>query len=1087
MPLPWRTKAAPSVSDGGSGGAATDLQVVPAALQTPTELSTAHAQLMLLEGLIRAAVASTGTSQASAQSYLQPFETTREMNGPTASRKLPAELATSTGTMASVPAPSATAAAPSSSTERLRALHDNLRRVRHLMQQYEETSQRVVEVHLIPSPETGEPTLGSVATPTAIAGKRTKVTRQQRSGSESAAAAAATKRSPMPQNSLNSADHDSSGGSSPPALGSLEQAAEPQKASPSLHQRRALTSDAVFTRFCSLRVPPDQLLLPIQAPASPSAVAGLSTQLQQRVSPRDLAVLRGIEEGAAETEKKNDGSSSNRDTACAKTRSSSNGTRSPQTPGGASAKDKDNSGFSGSLTSFASSTAQQRTRTSTEALLEAYAKLFYHPYVTAAPAPTADAEVVRELQDVRDRLAALQHCNLFAYEARLRAEAEAATAESHSGDCKASSTAKGVGPAKRRAATGEAVDDIKWQHIPIAIQHMQDGVTALQTRFTRDSHYARCGGQPISLIRQLSVWTQPLLRQLSELLSKRTLDDMAEITREKLRRMKFDVEELQQAQAEAISNGDMQRSEELYYEQTSVAEAMAGPYDELEATMLEYGEACVDAPLRRLLEERDLLTAQLTSVIETSTGKLTEVSLDVERVKEKRRAVAQARHRQRNSMSAYHHAWKRAWQTNSDQQMACYRAIEQLERQLSDLQQTQRFLVDDWISRVTRERQREEDAAAFACFADARGAALAETQSNLQTVVEGVRQYSGTVQFSCRHIEAFVCEVLRGHLSKSQLALRKDRLEQFRTLYLTLGDLRFKKARSAEEIQKNVDHYTLQQEVAMDALNPRAKEFSKAKRQWESAKAEALKELDQLDQRSRRQLEGFRQTERLLREAGVNFVSPEEELARRTEQRSQKLLQYQQLIEEGIGVRPATSTSGAPASASPTFTALEVSTPALAVRSSACTGAAAGLLGTNSTPSPRLQAFGSLGSSPRPPTAADAALSKASDGKNGRQLPSLRSTNCTYPPPQRTDDSNGDGDGDESLAPTKAMMPSLHGSKPTSAAAAVGAGLAAASVSSLHSTEECDKQGISKTALGDRSRAGTISNTVFTRGKFSKR
>ncbi|KAG5507791.1 hypothetical protein JIQ42_08080 [Leishmania sp. Namibia] len=1074
MPLPWRTGAAPSPSDSNSGGGAADAQVVQSGLQMPTELSTVHAQLTLLEGVMRAAVSSTNSGQDSAQSHLKPIE-----------------LGTATGAMAELLVPSVTAAMPSSASERLKALHDNLRRLRHLMQQYEEASQRVVEVHLIPSPETGEPTLGSVATPTALAVKRKKVSLQQPSASVPAAAAAT--------------DNDSNGGSNSPVFVNLKQAEELQKPFPSLHQRRALASDAVFTRFCGLSVAPDQLLLPLQSPASPKALATLSTLPQQRMSPREPVLLRGIDDGAADKEKWDEGGSASRDAAAVKTRGRSNSARTNQTPGRASAKDRDNSGASSSPDSLSSSMPQQRQRANTEAVLEAYATLFYRPFgATASPAHGAkaaapgppfsstlavDAEVARELQDTRDRLAALQRCNLFAYEAQLKAEA--ATAENHSPGDKRSSTLNEAGPAKRKAAGGAQANDIKWQHMPIAVQHMQDGVTALQARFTRDSHYASCGGSSIALIRQLSLWTQPLLRQLNELLSKCTLEEMEESTREKLRRMKFDVEELQQAQAEAISNGDMQRSEELYYEQTAVAEAMAAPYDELEAAMLNYGEVCVDAPLKGLLEQRDLLTTQLKRMIEEYASKLSEVALDVERVKEKRRAVAQARHRQRNNMSAYHHSWKKAWQTNSDQQMACYRAMEHLEKQLNDLQQAQSLLVDDWIRRVSQERQREEDAAAFACFADARAAALSETQSNLQAVVEGVRQYSGAVQFSCRHAEAFAQEVLHGHLSESQLALRKDRLEQFRTLCLTFGDLRFKKARNAEEIQKKIDHYTLQQEIAMDALNPKAKEFSKAKQRWESAKVEALKELDQLDQRSRRQLEGFRETERLLREAGVNFVSPEEELARRTEQRSQKLIEYQQLIEEGIGVRLTTNTSSAPSTASPKLTSLEVSAPSIAPCSSACTGGVAGLPGPNPPPPQQLMAFGSLRSSPRWPRAGEAAkrtatFSRALGGKNGRQLPPLRSTTCTYPPPQRTEDS--DSNGDESLAPTAtAPAPSLQGLKPTSAAAAVAAAPTAASVSSLHSTEECDKQGISKTAQGDRSRTDTISSAAFMRGRSGKR
>ncbi|SYZ62792.1 paraflagellar_rod_protein (plasmid) [Leishmania braziliensis MHOM/BR/75/M2904] len=1050
MPLPPSSAVAPNPRAGGSGdvasGAADD-EDVPPTLQTPTVLSTAHAQLAVLEGAIRAAVASTGASHVSTPSHLKASETARSMNTPATSRNAtplgaaPVELGAPTGIMAATQVSSVTATTPPGASERLSALHDNLRRVRHLMQQYEEASQRVIEVHLIPSPEMGEPMFAPVTTPTAHADEDGRVISQQHSSS--------------------CTDVASSGDSSAPLCGNGKQGVEQQKASPSLHQHRALASDAVFTRFCGLRVTPAELLLPLQSPANLNI-------------PAAPPALRGIDDHDVDRENWSEDNVESRDAESVKRCGSDNNSRSGQTAGSVNANVKHDSAAGSPRDILSFGMAQRRQRTNVETVLEAYAKLFYNP---SPSTPAAGAGAVRELQDTQHQLAAMQRCRLFGHEAQLRAAA--ANNQGNGNDISTTTSRVETGGV---ATIGVQVAEIRWQHIPIAVQNMQDSLAALQDRFTRGSHYACCGSQPMALVRQLHTWTQPLLWQLNNLLSNPTLEEVDESTRERLRRMKFDAEEMQQAQAQAIANGDMQRSEELYYEQASLAEAMAGPYDEMEASMLRYRERCVDAPLTGFLEQRDLLTTQLTHMIEENTSKLSEVALDVERVKEKRRTVAQARHRQRNSMSTYHHSWKKAWQTNTDQQMACYRAVAQLEKQLSDLQEAQCFLVDDWISRVAQERQREEDAAAFACFANARSAALAETQRNLQAVVEGVRQYSGAVQFSCHHVEAFVCEVLQGHLSESQLALRKDRLEQFRALYLTLGDLHFKKARNAEEIQKKIEYYTLQQEIAMDVLNPKAKEFSQAKQRWEAAKAEALLELGQLDQRIRLQLKGFRPTEQLLRQAGVDFVSPEEDLSRRTQQRSQKLLEYRQLIEEGIGARPTTTASSAASFTPPMLTTLGAIAPSAVTGSCPRTRSSKGLLGTETTLPPRPWAAGSPHPHPRPPTTAgglhpSSTTPGALGEKNGCQLPPLRSMSRTYPPLQCR------GDDDKPLAAS-----SPHGAKPIFTATAVAAAAATpAFLSSLHSTEERIVQGISKQRLVARLRTGTNRSPLSTSRKANKR
>ncbi|KAK7198859.1 paraflagellar rod protein [Novymonas esmeraldas] len=1089
-------------SEGGDNGALPPLQ-------TPTELSTAHAQLVLLEEAIRAAASAAVAHNSGGQSQLRASETRRSVTAPAVGSPTAAMAAGDAGAhgggIMATPRTVNVSATPSGASERLSALHDNLRRVRRLMQEYEEASQHVIQVHLIPSTETGEAVLGTVTVPRTRSARspstqaRTSTTTTTTTITTAAAAAAAGPFSePVNTGDSNGNSNGGGGGSSgrcnsPPAMSAP--AASPQQTStPSLHQRRALASDAVFTRFCGLRVTPDQLLLPLpDAAASQAATPSPSAVPAQRAAPGNPTVLHGIADDGEDEEDMDDWDSADTTTpgGSGGGGGSSQGNRSGQTPAAGATVVKQNSGMQGTTPSFSLRMAQQRQRANAEAALRAYSQYFFHPLSTTAassppvtprtaglgalspltmalggatavgggatttpavgtatsargtptpsgatpwntpPPPTvtgAGSGVLRELHDTQQQFDALQRCRLFAYEARLRAVA-------------ADGDGGGDGGESRNADA--PADDLKWQHMPVAVQRMRDSLAALQTRFTHESHYASCGEQPVLLARQLHAWTQPLLRQLNELLSNPTLEEVDENTREKLRRMQFDVEELQQAQAQAIAGGDMQHSEELYYEQTGLAETMSAPYDELEATMQEYGEVCIDAPLAGLEEQRELLTSRLTRVIEEHTGQLSEVSLDAERVKEKRRAVATARHRQRNTMSSYHHAWKKTWQTNSDQQMACYRAMEHLEKQLHDLQQAQSFLVDDWISRVTQERQREEDAAAFACFADARAAALAETQSNLQAVIDGVRQYSGAVQFACRHAEAFAREVLQGRLSATQLALRKDRLEHFRTLYLTLGDLRFKKARNAEEMEKKVEYYTLQQEVAMDALNPKAKEFSQAKQRWEAAKAEALAQLSQLDRRSQLQLEAFRPTEQRLREAGVQFVSPEEELARRTQQRSQKLIEYQQLIEEGIGVRPPSAHSAPPA-----ITAAPAAPTRLSTSKALLGGTTAAVV-------------------------------------RGHQLPPLPNADRAQALQPRPHVEESDMDSLSATERTSVSAATLRGTTLRSLAA-TAATAATASQVSLHSTEERIMQDVSKTALVGRGRVGSA-NASSDRRKHQKR
>ncbi|KPA73357.1 putative paraflagellar rod protein [Leptomonas pyrrhocoris] len=888
---------------------------LPSASPASGEFAAAHAQLLLIGEAIRTAVSDLAIAPtrplpppSSPQPLSQPAPGQQPHEDRAAPAAPPASRSTGLKTLSAFAADTARTPVMITATDRLAALHDHLRRVQSLMKEYETVSQRAVAMHLLPPTPAGEgeelerPSAAAPPAPPSPTRRNNSPPQPPSSSSPRPGAGAAHNKAsvgnsthvgPKPADANVERKEGPGGGNSSPSA-----------AGPSLHQRRALASDAVFSRFCGLQTGPENLLLPwaTSTPTTASTDAAFKLTSHMDEPHVDSSLSR------------------------------------PASPCSSSSQTSTSSSHHQASAALRLA-QQQRQQAAATAPFAAYSEFFLHPQspVTPAPlfagdnkasavdaylsSPVAAADPVngpsvllRQLRDTQSQFEALRRCRLFSYEGRLRdLRATAAAAERNANETEGEAnekkrTSASSAPAKQAAAP--PVEEPKWEHTTMVVERMSTVLTALRTRFICESHYAHCGTPAVTLGRQLHAFTQPLLRQLNELLSNPTLEEVDQDPREKLRRMKFDIEELQQAQADAITNGDMQRSEELYYEQTALSEAMKTPYDELEQLLEEYLDECVTAPLAALQEQKDTVTARLTRLIEEHAARLTAVAQDIDRVKEKRRAVLQSRHRQRNTMSTYQQGWKKQWQGNSDQQMMCYRAMEQLEQRLSGLQQAQSVLVDDWLAHMALERQREEDAAAFTCFAEARTQALTEAQRNLQSVVDGLRQFSGAIHFSCGHAEAFARDVLQNHVGEAQLALRKDRLAQFRALYLTLGDWRYKKSRNAAEIQKKVEYYTLQQEVAMDVLNPKAKEYSQAKQQWEAAKEEALLQLEQLDNRSRLQLEAFRPTEARLREAGVDFVSPEEELEQRNMQRTQRLVEYQKLIEEGIGVRASDGKRG---------------------------------------------------------------------------------------------------------------------------------------------------------------------------------
>lgn len=538
----------------------------------------------------------------------------------------------------------------------------------------------------------------------------------------------------------------------------------------------------------------------------------------------------------------------------------------------------------------------------------AYAAFFNGAVGAKGESPAAVVPATDAIKALSDEFDALQRCRLYSYEGQIREMEQKQrpgdeppqlqlTAASNGPDTTQKASATKAGMVAVPGGAVEPTRDRRWQHFPVLVSRMKETLQAMRKLFYVDSSYGRSLPASQVLFRQLQEWTQPLLRQLNEIGQAPPLEELTTEFQEQLRRLQFDVEELNHEQQQAITEGDMQKSEELYFEHVALAESMKRPFDDLEQLMKEYIASLIDAPQITLQQRRDALIKEVTKAIEQHSALLQNVAQDVERLREKKKRVMQARHSQKSAMSTYQQEWKKAFEANGQQQVACYHAMEQLERRLNELHNGQSLMMEDWLNRMTDERKKEEDAAALASFIDVRMSALDTTKHNLESAVDGLRQFSGAVHFCSSHASSFLSNVVKPHVEAQQLALRKDRLAQFRDAYLTLGDLRYKKARHAEEMSKQIEYYTLHQEIAMDVLNPKAKEFSQAKQRWTSAQADVLNQLRELDAQSERQLIDFKPTEQLLIKAGVSFVSPVEELEQRNTKRTQKLLEYKQIME----------------------------------------------------------------------------------------------------------------------------------------------------------------------------------------------
>ncbi|RNF26010.1 putative paraflagellar rod protein [Trypanosoma conorhini] len=392
-------------------------------------------------------------------------------------------------------------------------------------------------------------------------------------------------------------------------------------------------------------------------------------------------------------------------------------------------------------------------------------------------------------------------------------------------------------------------------------------------------------------------WTQPLLRLLGNTLRVAPLERATEEPQERLRRAAFDVKEKQREQEDAVTDGDMVRSEHLYFEATALLEGMRPLYDKLEQVIEAYKKEAAEGPLQQLRTQSTELTSNLApAMIAREEHLKRRCTADIERLADRREAVRSARNAQRASFSVQMVEWDKLFQLNRQQQDACLQAIEELEQRLRQLTEERTFLVEDRLEAMTQERQREEDAVAFMAFADRQEDVLRRTLLYVEQSLHCAHGISEAVRSGYRHLNRHLQDVVLQGAETRLLEVRKERLEHFRSLYLTLGELQFKKERHVEELNKRIEYYHVQQELAMDTFNPKAREFSKAKKDLLEVKEKMEQQVQLISQKAAQQLEDFKPTEKLLLASGVQFRHPVEDLAEMNALRTQKLLEYHSLM-----------------------------------------------------------------------------------------------------------------------------------------------------------------------------------------------
>jgi hypothetical protein len=233
----------------------------------------------------------------------------------------------------------------------------------------------------------------------------------------------------------------------------------------------------------------------------------------------------------------------------------------------------------------------------------------------------------------------------------------------------------------------------------------------------------------------------------------------------------------------------------------------------------------------------------------------------------------------------------------------CYSAIEDLQKQISRLASDRTEALEQRLRFIQEEDCFAADVANFNSFHKQHHALLQSTLHTLEVSEEVTDLLDEALCAGCNAAEQRARDN-ENDIELCRLRAHEQRLQQFRQLYLTLGDLQYKKERNMEELEKKIEQTHIQQELAMETFNPKAKEYSEAKKQLSAVRDEMASQIQVLADKATLHIEAFKPSESALLQSGKAFVHPVQELQQMNARRQQKLIEYSKLMSTDSGGDP---------------------------------------------------------------------------------------------------------------------------------------------------------------------------------------
>eukprot|EP00998_Keelungia_sp_KM082_P008252 NODE_443_length_1941_cov_147.073319_g436_i0.p1 GENE.NODE_443_length_1941_cov_147.073319_g436_i0~~NODE_443_length_1941_cov_147.073319_g436_i0.p1 ORF type:complete len:580 (+),score=229.34 NODE_443_length_1941_cov_147.073319_g436_i0:82-1821(+) len=379
------------------------------------------------------------------------------------------------------------------------------------------------------------------------------------------------------------------------------------------------------------------------------------------------------------------------------------------------------------------------------------------------------------------------------------------------------------------------------------------------------------------------------LKQVEDIMNVTNIQTALSSTEEQIKTVLAQIEKTNEIQNVAMADGEMQVAEEQMYTKVQLQERLIELIQDKYRIISKVEDE--NAPFKKIYETQKKANQETSQMKDAKRRLKQRCETDLKHIHD---AIQKADLEDAEAMkrfAAQKDKSERFLRDNLEKQDECWRKIQDLERQLQKLG-TERFEeVKRRIEENDREEKRKVEYQQFLEVVSQHKKLLELTVYNCDLAIRVTGLVEELVAESCSAIKARF-DRTNQELNDLRLEVHKEYLEFFRMLYLTLGNLIYKKEKKLEELDRNIRTTHIQLEFCIETFDPNAKKHSDAKKQLYMVRAQTEEELSMLKEKQSKATEDSAACEEPLPAAAINFPPPADEQTEEILNRRSKMVEY---------------------------------------------------------------------------------------------------------------------------------------------------------------------------------------------------